>query len=543
MTIAEALAERIASVRYDALPEEAAHWARVAIIDTVGCTLAGASEPCARIVARVTASGGPCLIFGTEQRVAALDAALINGTASHALDFDDCSDTLGGHPSAPILPALFALAETRAVDGRAFIAAYVAGWETETRIARGVNFHHYEKGWHPTATIGVFGSTAACCHLLGLTPEVTATALGLAASFASGVKANFGTMTKPLHVGHCSRNGMLAALLAADGFTANAGALEHRQGFLHVFNGEGNFDAAPILGEWGQPWDIVRPGVAIKQYPCCGSTHPAVDAMLSLVREHGLAPAMVERVDSWTHPRRLAHTNRPDPQSELDAKFSVQYCLARALLDRRVSLEHFEGDSVPDPAIRALLPRIHAAPHPEMSMASTEHFGAEVRVTLTDGRVLAAKSGATARARAGKSVADGVAGGEVPQLRDACAADGDGGAAARDAARGGCGGGYARRDGRDGACGGIGCGLINPPPQPSPASREREDGLGRDLGALRNFSSVRTPAARSPARRMTAPGRASASESPARSGSPRFSHPRADGRTARCTACRSPGPR
>ena len=258
MTIAEALAERIASVRYDALPEEAAHWARVAIIDTVGCTLAGASEPCARIVARVTASGGPCLIFGTEQRVAALDAALINGTASHALDFDDCSDTLGGHPSAPILPALFALAETRAVDGRAFIAAYVAGWETETRIARGVNFHHYEKGWHPTATLGVFGSTAACCHLLGLTPEVTATALGLAASFASGVKANFGTMTKPLHVGHCSRNGMLAALLAADGFTANAGALEHRQGFLHVFNGEGNFDAAPILGEWGQPWDIVQ---------------------------------------------------------------------------------------------------------------------------------------------------------------------------------------------------------------------------------------------------------------------------------------------
>jgi 2-methylcitrate dehydratase PrpD len=289
------------------------------------------------------------------------------------------------------LPALFALAETRAVDGCAFVAAYVAGWETETRIARGINFHHYEKGWHPTATIGVFGSTAACCHLLGLAPDVTATALGLAASFSSGVKANFGTMTKPLHVGHASRNGMFAALLAADGFTANAGALEHKQGFLHVFNGAGNFDADAILRDWGQPWDIVQPGVAIKQYPCCGSTHPAVDAMLSLVREHGLTPAMVERVDSWTHPRRLAHTNRPDPQSELDAKFSVQYCLARALLDRRVSLEHFEGDSFRDPAVRGLLPRIHAAPHPEMLMTSTEHFGAEVRATLTDGRVLTAK--------------------------------------------------------------------------------------------------------------------------------------------------------
>ncbi len=297
MTIAETLAERIAGVHHDALPAEALHWARVAILDTVGCTLAGASEPCARIVARVTASHGPCLVFGTAQRAAPLDAALINGTASHALDFDDCSDTLGGHPSAPILPALFALAETRPADGQAFVAAYVAGWETETRIARGINFYHYEKGWHPTATIGVFGATAACCHLLGLAPEVTAKALGLAASFASGVKANFGTMTKPLHVGHSSRNGMLAALLAADGFTANAGALEHRQGFLHVFNGEGNFDVEPILREWGQPWDIVRPGVAIKQYPCCGSTHPAVDAILSLVREHGLTPAMVERVE------------------------------------------------------------------------------------------------------------------------------------------------------------------------------------------------------------------------------------------------------
>jgi 2-methylcitrate dehydratase PrpD len=391
MTLAEGLASRISSVRFDALPPEAVHWARVAIIDTVGCTLAGASEPCAHIAARVNGSSGPCLLFGTDWRVGPLDAALINGTAAHALDFDDCSNTLGGHPSAPILPALFALAETREVHGRAFVAAYIAGWETETRIARGVNFHHYEKGWHPTATLGVFGAAAACCHLLGLAPEVTARALGLAASFASGVKANFGTMTKPLHVGHCSRNGLLAALLTAEGFTANPDALEHPHGFLHVFNGAGNFDAAAILRDWGQPWDIVQPGVAIKQYPCCGSTHPAVDAMLSLVREHALTAAMVERVDSWTHARRLAHTNRPEPNSELDAKFSVQYCLARALSDGRVSLEHFEGDSYRDPAVRALLPRIHAAPHPDMSMDSTEHFGAEVRVTLTDGRVLTAR--------------------------------------------------------------------------------------------------------------------------------------------------------
>jgi 2-methylcitrate dehydratase PrpD len=391
MTIAEALGEQIARVRYDVLPEEALRSARVAILDTVGCTLAGASEPCARSVKAVAASTGPCPLFGTGQRAGPLDAALINGTASHALDFDDCSNTLGGHPSAPILPALFALAETYTVGGPAFVAAYVAGWETETRIARGVNFHHYEKGWHPTATIGGFGAAAACSHLLGLPPEGIAKALAVAASFASGVKANFGTMTKPLHVGHCSRNGLLAALLAAEGFTANVSVFEHKQGFLHVFNGDGNFAVDPILGDWGHPWDIVQPGVAIKQYPCCGSTHPAVDAMLHLVREYELAPAMVERVDAWTHPRRLAHTNRPRPQSGLDAKFSVQYCLARVLLDRRLTLEHFEGESYCDPAIGALLARIHATPHPEMSMMSSEHFGAEVRVSLKDGRMLSRK--------------------------------------------------------------------------------------------------------------------------------------------------------
>src|SRR5205814_1903781 len=154
------------------------------------------------------------------------DAALVNGTAAHALDFDDVSNSLGGHPSAPILPAIFALGEVldrpeKPVGGRDFITAYVAGFETETRIARGVHFHHYEKGWHPTATLGVFGAAAASCHLLGLDRAKTAQALAIAASLASGIKANFGTMTKPLHVGHTARNGLFAALLARDGFTAN----------------------------------------------------------------------------------------------------------------------------------------------------------------------------------------------------------------------------------------------------------------------------------------------------------------------------------
>ncbi len=394
MTIIETIAERIAAVGYGDLPAEAVHWAKLAILDTVGVTLAGAGEECAPIVARVLASpAGECLIFGSNRRAGPLDAALINGTAAHALDFDDVSNSLGGHPSAPIVPALFALAETLDSTGRDFIAAYVIGFETETRLGRGVHFHHYEKGWHPTATLGVFGAAAACCHLLGLDRAKTAQALAIAASLASGIKANFGTMTKPLHVGHTARNGLFAALLARDGFTANPAALEHKQGFLQVFNGPGNFDADKILAGWGRPWDIVQPGLAIKQHPCCGSTHPAIDAMLSLRAENSIGreipPDKVARIDSWTHPRRLAHTDRPDPQSGLDAKFSVQYCLARALIAGRIVLEDFEGEAFRDPATRALMRRIHAAPHP----AGGEALGAEVRITLDDGETIAGRVG------------------------------------------------------------------------------------------------------------------------------------------------------
>ena len=399
MTIIEGLAERIGAIRYDSLPAEAVHWAKMATLDTVGVTLAGAAEPCAQIVERVLATGatgsnGECLIFGTDRRTAPLDAALINGTAAHALDFDDVSNSLGGHPSAPILPALFALAETLDCTGRDFIAAYVAGFETETRLGRGVHFHHYEKGWHPTATLGVFGATAACCHLLDLGTARTAQALAIAASLASGIKANFGTMTKPLHVGHTARNGLFAALLARDGFSANPAALEHKQGFLLVFNGVGTFDAEAILKDWGQPYDIVRPGLAVKQHPCCGSTHPAIDALLLLRQEREIRPERVIRIDSWTHPRRLAHTDRPDPQSGLDAKFSVQYCLARALLQGRIRLDDFEGEAFRDPETRALMRRVHAAPHPETTEGGGEPLGAEVRVTLEDGKVLAKRVGA-----------------------------------------------------------------------------------------------------------------------------------------------------
>ena len=188
-----------------------------------------------------------------------------------------------------LIPPMLALAEQLGGTGRDLALAYVVGFETECRIARGVHFHHYDKGWHPTATLGIFGTVAAAARLLRLTPDQTAMALGLAASLAAGLKANFGTMTKPLHVGHTVRNGLFAALMVREGFTANPAALEARQGFLDVFNGPGTYDIERILADWYAPLEVEGGGEpGLKPYPCCGSTHSSINRMVHLARTHDL---------------------------------------------------------------------------------------------------------------------------------------------------------------------------------------------------------------------------------------------------------------
>ena len=369
MTIATQLAQRITALRYEDLPAEAVRWAKISLVDTLGCAFAGADEKGPRIARKVLTGGrdsGPSLIWGTSQYALPLEAATINGTSAHALDYDDCNNALAGHPSAALLPAILALGEEIGASGRDVILAYVVGFETQGKIGHGVHMHHYEKGWHPTATLGVFGATAASARLLGLSVEQTATALGIAVSLAAGVKANFGTMVKPLHAGQCSRNGLYAALLAKEGFTSSPEAFEHKQGFFEVFNGAGNYDAARVLENWASPLEILAPGVGLKQYPCCGSTHSAIDAMISLRQQHQLTPANVARIESVTHARALAHTNRPDP--------------------RDVSFAHFEGDAYRDTPLRSLLQRIETRPHAHQPKGMDEHFECEMIVTTTSGQ-------------------------------------------------------------------------------------------------------------------------------------------------------------
>ena len=389
--LAQQLAERIVALRDAEHPAAAFEASRVAIEDTLGCMLAGAAEATTTIVAATVAgSEGPCTLLGSGRRVAPLDAALVNGTAAHALDYDNGSNSMGGHASATMVPALLAATEAFGGSGRDLLVAHTVGFEVGTRIGLGVNFHHYEKGWHPTSTLGTFAVIGACASLMRLDVPQTATALAIGASLASGIKANFGTMTKPMHVGHCARNGLFAVLLARGGFTAGAEAFEHKQGFFEVYNGAGNYDATRILEHWAAPLQILQPGAGYKQYPCCAATHSALDATLAIVRGEGgrIDPHRVVKMETWTPARRLVHTNRPDPQSNLDAKFSVQYCVSRAVIDGRISIEHFEGDAWCDPVVRELMARVDSSVHRLGQFSADNHFGAEVRITLDDGRVL-----------------------------------------------------------------------------------------------------------------------------------------------------------
>ncbi len=395
MALARQMAERIVALRADNIPRAALDWSKVAVMDTLGSALAGVADDAPMKLAEVigvSATGGEALVLGTANRTSALDAALLNGVAAHVLDYDNTAANMGGHVSAVMVPALLAAAEAFDCSGADVLLAHVAGYEAGSQIGRAVHPFHTEAGWHPTSTVGVFAVAAACARLLNLTVEQTETALAMSTSLAAGNKANFGTMTKSLHVGQCARNGLMAVLLARKGFTANADAFAHKQGYFNLFNGTGRFHAERVMETWGAPLDIVEPGASYKLYPCCYSTHSPIEAALNLVREHGVFKAEeIERVDSWTAAPRLAHTDRAQPTTGLEAKFSVQYCVARALLSGRVSLRHFDETALLEPALQTVLARVKAVPHRDGQFEPGQGFAAEVKVTLKDGRAVSSR--------------------------------------------------------------------------------------------------------------------------------------------------------
>ncbi len=392
MSVIEQLAAYASAESFDKLPEATVRAARRAILDTLGVTLAGSLEPTAQRVRALIAhrlAAAEATLAGTALRASIEDAALANGTAAHALDYDDVQQSLSGHPSAPILAAALAVAERERASGAALLLAFVVGVEIESKLGRALNPAHYEVGWHATSTLGVFGAAAATAKLLGVSRDHMVHALAIAGSMASGIKANFGTDCKPLHVGHAARCGIEAASLAAAGFTGNPGALEHGDGFGSTHGG----GSKPVwelttLG-LGAPHEVADPGIGVKRFPACASTHQSLDAVLALAEEHAFDPGAVEAVEcavNYMAPHQLIYDRA---ETGLQGKFSMAYCVSVALLDRTVGLAQFADERVRRADVQAFMPNVRMFVHPEQTTReSLPGRFSEVTITLKDGRKL-----------------------------------------------------------------------------------------------------------------------------------------------------------
>jgi 2-methylcitrate dehydratase PrpD len=382
----------LAEFAVTATPPPAARAAAArAVLDTVGVTLAGASEPAARIVAQVATPDptGPCGVLGTRARGIAVAAALANGTAAHALDFDDMCFVSLAHPSAPLVAAALAAAELVDAPGRALLDAYIVGFEIEGRLGRTMNPRHYERGWHCTSTLGTIGAAAAASRLLGLDADAAAHAIAIAASEASGLKENFGTMVKPLHAGLAARNGLLAALLAQAGLSASADAVAGAQGFLVAMSSERDAAALDaIAADLGARWEIVDTGITVKLYPSCAATHPMLDVLLDLRREHQFTGADVDAIFVGVDPITPTVLMHDHPTTGLQAKFSMPFCAAAAASRGHVGIETFDDHTLRDPSVDAVRSRVTMSVDATLDSGAPPLTQARVRVRLRDGRVL-----------------------------------------------------------------------------------------------------------------------------------------------------------
>ncbi len=350
MSVTARLADFALSLKLDSIDEPTRVLACQAILDVLACAIAGREERVTRVVRGMVldqGSTGMGTLWGSGERVSPGSAALVNGTAAHALDFDDVSWAMQGHPSVPLVPAAIAVAECRKASGADLLAAYVAGFEVQCRLGQALTRSHYEKGWHPTATLGVIGATTAVGRLLGLDPEQLRAAYGIACSRASGSRMAFGTDTKPLHAGLAARAGLEAAEFARRGLTAVDDGFEADMGLADLYGGDRTLEL-PTLG---RPYALLDPGLELKPYPACRFTHRTIDAVLALrERNPDEIVASIEcRIDPFAR-KILIH---PRPTSGLEAKFSLPYCTALAWLDgwpelRSFSDERSQGDDVQD---------------------------------------------------------------------------------------------------------------------------------------------------------------------------------------------------
>ena len=382
----------ISGLRYADIPPLALVPIRTAFVDTLGVAIAGAREPAVALLhGMLSPPGGESLLLGGLGRASALDAAWINGTAAHALDFDDVSQRGFGHASASLVPAILAEAQACGADGSRMLAAYAAGYETIAELTRrdADAGRYHDKGWHPTGPFGAIAAAAACASLRQLDARQCAMVLSLAGSQASGLVANVGTMTKPFHVGRAAHAGVASARLVAAGFSAAIDALEHPPGFLCAFSFGGRIDvSSPSTA--GKDWQICGANqISVKKYPMCFCTHRAIDGMLDLLATHHIESAEVEAMELSLSRRNMVILRNQMPRNGLEAKFSAEFALVAPLVARRLGLTELQDAFVQRPDVQSLMRRVRVVPddrdHPQRPGYAVHD---RIRITLGDGSVL-----------------------------------------------------------------------------------------------------------------------------------------------------------
>lgn len=396
------VADFIASRKYPDIPKDVVQLGKKSILDGLGLALAGSVAKSGELLRRhlqgLGCSERATSIIGTPMRVPARFAAFANGTAIHADDYDDtqlavAKDRVYGlltHPTAPALPAVLAVAEKDGRSGKDLLTAYHVGVEVECKIAEAIHPRHYQHGFHSTATCGTFGAAAGLANLLGLSAEVACVALGIAGSLSAGLRENFGTMMKPFHAGRAAESGVIAAEFAALGFTATPHILEAPRGFFRAAGG--GYDEGVIRGKLGKPWTFMEPGVSIKPHPSGSLTHPGMTLMLSLIKQHDIRPNQIERVKVGTNqnmPNALIHHR---PRTELQAKFSMEFCMAILLLERKAGLPEFTDEVVNRPDVQAMIQKVDFGVHPEAEAAGYDKMTTIIEITLTGGRTISGRA-------------------------------------------------------------------------------------------------------------------------------------------------------
>lgn len=397
-TLTKYVAAFVASAKPADLPEDVVALGKKSILDGIGLALSGSVAQSGKLVRQhldeLGLKDGAATVIGAGRKVAPRFAAFANGVGIHADDYDDtqlavAADRVYGlltHPTAPALPAALAMGEATRASGRDVMLAYHLGVEVECKIAEAIAPRHYQTGFHATATCGTFAAAAAAASLLKLDAETTARALSIAGSQSAGLRENFGTMTKPFHAGRASESGVAAAQFAASGWTATDKILEAPRGFFQAAGG--GYDAGAINGRLGRPWTFADPGISIKPHPSGSLTHPGMTEMARLIRENSIRAADVRHVRVGTNsnmPNALIHHR---PHDELQAKFSMEFCMAILLLDGKAGLAEFTDATTQRPDVKAMIEKVDFVVDEKAERAGYHKMTTIIDITLNDGRVI-----------------------------------------------------------------------------------------------------------------------------------------------------------